>query len=78
MSSNINFDTTPQLTHAAWRKSSRTGGGSGGGGNCVEVAIRSKIVNVRDSKEPYMDTLAFSSDQWQNLIRGVKHGEFNL
>jgi uncharacterized protein DUF397 len=74
--------TTPgpmdEVAIGVWRKSSRTGSGSGGGGNCVEVAIKPKIVNIRDSKEPHTGILTFSSDQWQNLIRGVKNEEFNL
>jgi hypothetical protein len=78
MTSTINFRTTCELTCAVWRKSSRTGGGSGGGGNCVEVAVSSGIVGVRDSKDPYKSILTLSFDQWKKLIRGVKHGEFNL
>jgi hypothetical protein len=78
MASTINFGMTRELAHAVWRKSSNTGGGSGGGGNCVEVAASSRTVGIRDSKDPKKSTLAFSPDQWKSLIRGVKHGEFDL
>jgi Domain of unknown function (DUF397) len=37
-------NVTHGLTTAVWRKSSRTGSGSGGGGDCVEVAITTKLV----------------------------------
>jgi hypothetical protein len=78
MTSIINFSTTPQPAHAAWRKSSRTGGGSGGGGNCVEVAAVGDLFGVRDSKNPTKNSLLFSPHQWDNLIREVKHGELDL
>jgi hypothetical protein len=46
------------LTHAEWRKSSRSGGN---GGQCVEVACNLPgIVAVRDSKDPAGPALAFT------------------
>jgi len=78
MNSVINFGTTHQLAHTAWRKSSRTGGGSGGGGNCVEVTAADNLFGVRDSKNPTKGSLMFTSHQWGNLIRGVKNEEFDL
>jgi len=44
------------LAHAAWRKSSR----SGGGNNCVEVAKIGDVCAIRDSKEPTGPALAFA------------------
>ncbi|MEU9799473.1 DUF397 domain-containing protein [Streptomyces sp. NPDC051000] len=41
--------TIKNLTGAAWRKSSYSGGT---GGDCVEVASRPCLVAVRDSKVP--------------------------
>jgi uncharacterized protein DUF397 len=42
--------SSPDLTRAHWRKSSRSGTN---GGNCVEVATNlTAIVAVRDSKDP--------------------------
>lgn len=68
--------TTLNLTNAAWRKSSRSDNTSSG--TCVEVASFSAHVAVRDSKNPNKTNLVLSSHQWQNFIRGVKHGKFDL
>jgi hypothetical protein len=57
-----------------WRKSSE----SENAGECVEVAAFNSVVGVRDSKNPYGGVLTLSTTQWQSLIRGVKHGEFDL
>ncbi|WP_217245864.1 DUF397 domain-containing protein [Streptomyces sp. AC602_WCS936] len=48
-------------TELAWFKSSYSGGG---GGNCVEVAVRTKAVLVRDSKDTDRQALAMSRDAW--------------
>ncbi|GAA2285466.1 DUF397 domain-containing protein [Streptomyces atrovirens] len=48
-------------TELAWFKSSYSGGG---GGNCVEVAVRAEAVLVRDSKDTHSQTLAVSRDAW--------------
>jgi hypothetical protein len=37
----------PDLSDVAWRKSARSGGE---GGNCVELAITTTVIGVRDSK----------------------------
>jgi hypothetical protein len=66
--------TLANFDHAIWRKSSRSGGTS----DCVEVAMGTGAVGVRDSKHPNMGLLEFTSNQWRGLIRGVKHGEFDL
>jgi hypothetical protein len=68
--------TKPNLANVAWRKSSHSGDNSSG--TCVEVALITAHVVIRDSKNPNKGNLVFPSDQWHNLIRGVKHGEFNL
>ena len=50
-----------ELSHAAWRKSSY----SGGANNCVEVAANLPgIVAVRDSKDPFGPALTVSRRQW--------------
>nr|WP_204456791.1 DUF397 domain-containing protein [Actinokineospora baliensis] len=36
-----------------WRKSSYSGGGGQGGGNCVELAHFPTTVAIRDSKAPH-------------------------
>jgi hypothetical protein len=54
--------TTPDLSRAAWRTSTR----SGGNGNCVEVAANlSGVVAVRDSKDRTGPVLIFGHADWQ-------------
>jgi hypothetical protein len=67
------------LTGAAWRKSSYSGGN---GGACVEVAIVSGgteasggAVALRDSKNPTGPALLFTPDEWREFTRAVRHGE---
>lgn len=58
-----------------WRKSTL----SGGGDNCVEVAVAtdgSGAVGVRDSKNPKGPVLVFSSSEWAAFVDGVRLGEF--
>jgi len=52
----------PDLTHAVWRKSSRSGGG---GNECVEVTFVSGATALRDSKNPDGGTLVLPSTGWQ-------------
>jgi hypothetical protein len=58
------------LTHAQWRKSSR----SSGNGQCVEAASLGPSVAVRDSKNPDGPKLIFPSPAWAGLISKVKAG----
>lgn len=59
----------PDLTGAAWRKSTR----SNNGGDCVEVADNlSGVVGLRDSKDPAGPILAFSPTAWATFIRATK------
>ncbi|MFH8467330.1 DUF397 domain-containing protein [Streptomyces sp. NPDC017991] len=63
---------TPDLSTAAWRKSSYS---DGGGTNCVEVADgHPGLVPVRDSKAPAAQPLVFSVQSWSAFTRGVKRG----
>lgn len=64
----------PERGHAAaaWRKSSR----SSGSGNCVEFATEGDVVWLRDSRDPET-MLAFSADDWQTFLAGVKAGDFD-
>ncbi|MEU8827257.1 DUF397 domain-containing protein [Streptomyces sp. NPDC048636] len=48
-------------TERDWFKSSYSGGG---GGNCVEVAIRPDTVHIRDSKDTATGELAVSHRAW--------------
>jgi Domain of unknown function (DUF397) len=79
-----------ELTRIAWRKStySNTNGGncvevatwrkstysSTTGGNCVEVGTGSKVVAVRDSKNPDGPSLTFMPEGWRAFTRRVKAG----
>jgi hypothetical protein len=50
----------------SWRKSSYSG--SSGNGDCVEVAMGSAAVGVRDSKNTTGPTLTFPTDQWHAFL----------
>ena len=70
------------LSGAAWRKSTYSGGN---GGQCVEVAALAgnpdgppAICAVRDSKDPAGPALAFSPGQWRRFTSLVKAGRFGL
>ena len=54
-------DLLADLSAANWQKSSRSGGGQ----NCVEVALNLPgLVAVRDSKDPQGPALVFSPAEW--------------
>ncbi|MCX5287170.1 DUF397 domain-containing protein [Streptomyces sp. NBC_00183] len=60
----------PDLSTAAWRKSSYSDGGQT---NCVEVADGYPgMVPVRDSKAPASKALFFSAVSWSVFVDGVK------
>ncbi len=63
------------LTHAAWRKSTRSGPWTD---NCVEVAFVEGIIAVRDSKNPTGPALVFTPGEWDAFVGGTKDGEFDL
>lgn len=68
--------STPDLSRAVWRKSTRS---DGNGGNCVEVARNLPgIVAVRDSKNPTGPALIFTPAEWEAFLGGTKDGEFDL
>lgn len=64
------------LSGAAWRTSSYSGGN---GGQCVEVAAvpgqDSGMCAVRDSEDPGGAVLAFSFGQWRVFTAGVRAGK---
>ena len=66
------------LACSEWRKSSFSGGGDKGGGNCVEVArqLDGRIV-VRNSNHPENGALLFTRAEMDAWLRGVKAGEFD-
>ena len=62
------------LTHAVWRKSSR----SGSGNECLEVAnLTDGGRAVRDSKDPAGPTLRFTPAEWTAFTAGVRDGDFD-
>jgi hypothetical protein len=68
------------LSGAAWRKSTYSGGN---GGQCVQVAAilgpedgPDRICAVRDSTNPGGPALAFGHGQWQQFTAAVKAGSF--
>ena len=64
------------IDHAAWRKSTYSGGN---GGDCVEVARSLPgIVAVRDSKDPRGPVLTFAPAEWAAFTAGVKSGQLDL
>ena len=70
------------LSGAAWRKSSYSGGN---GGQCVEVVAITdnedgtiKVCVVRDSKSYRGPVLAFGSEQWRRFTASVKAGRLGL
>jgi len=62
------------LAHAAWRKSSR----SGGGNNCAEVAKIGDVCAIRDSKDPTGPALAFADAEWKSFTADVEDGKLDL
>ncbi|MQA85622.1 MAG: DUF397 domain-containing protein [Streptosporangiales bacterium] len=63
------------LSRAEWRKSRRS---NGTGGACVEVAAVSRVIAVRDSKNPDGPKLTFTPESWDAFLNGVKRGEHDL
>ena len=58
------------LSAAAWRTSTRSGGN---GGQCVEVARNLPgIVAVRDSKDPDGPALVFSRADWAAFLAALR------
>ncbi|SFS41320.1 DUF397 domain-containing protein [Saccharopolyspora flava] len=56
------------LFDAAWQKSSHSSDNS----YCVEVAVTTELVGVRDTKDRSGGTLAFSRERWQDFVFGLR------
>ena len=64
----------PDLSRAAWRKSSR----SGAEHNCVELArTDGNNIAIRDSKNPHQAALLFDRVGWSDFARQAKRGTFD-
>jgi len=62
------------LTHAVWRKSSR----SGGGNECVEVAqLADGDHAIRDSKNPTGPALRCTPAAWATFTTSIHTGDFD-
>ena len=67
--------TTREKFPVSWRRSSQCVGST----TCVEVAPSgSDTVGVRDAKDPHGPAFWFSSDQWQDFVKGVRSGEWEV
>lgn len=62
------------LSHAAWRKSRRSGSEE----NCVEVANLPGIVAVRDSKNPDGGEIIVSRAAWRAVADRIRSGQLDL
>jgi hypothetical protein len=62
------------MSESGWVKSSL----SFANGNCVEVrALPGGQVEVRNSRFPDRDRLAFTPGEWEAFLAGVRAGEFD-
>ncbi|APU14736.1 MULTISPECIES: DUF397 domain-containing protein [Actinoalloteichus] len=63
---------------AHWRKSSFSGGGGPGNGNCIEVAaFPDGSIALRDSKNPAGGVICFSGTEVSDWITSIKAGRFD-
>lgn len=60
-----------------WVRSSRCAAGACVEVTTVRVADTVTQVLVRDSKNPHREPLAFTQEEWDAFIAGVKGGEFD-
>ena len=60
------------LSRATWRKSSLSATNG-----CVEVALDTAEVAVRDSKDRSGPVLLFTAHEWDAFLAGVRDGEFD-
>ncbi len=66
------------LACANWRKSSFSGGGGMGGGNCVQVtSLEDGRIAVRNSNHPEKGAVLFTRAEMDAWIKGLKAGEFD-
>ncbi|RKS79380.1 uncharacterized protein DUF397 [Actinomadura pelletieri DSM 43383] len=61
-----------------WRKSSRSGGGGGTMGDCVELASMNGKIGIRDSKSPHSGHLMVGRVALRDLVNEIKAGDLDL
>ncbi|GAA2072487.1 DUF397 domain-containing protein [Actinomadura alba] len=61
-----------------WRKSTRSGSGSAGGQECVEVARLRDGLGLRDSKDQGAGHLTVSPDAFADLLGRIRAGHLDL
>ena len=62
----------PSLPDIPWRTALKSSGGG-----CVQVARRSGLVMVADSKHPGGPALSYTIQEWDAFLDGAKRGEFD-
>ncbi|MER5969863.1 DUF397 domain-containing protein [Streptomyces sp. NPDC002055] len=62
---------THRTDNPQWIKSSHSGSE---GGDCVEVAIDTGTIQVRDSKNPHGPALTLTPEAWTDFIRFASRG----
>ena len=69
---------TDLLAHADWRKSSYSGSGGTGGGNCIEIApLADGTIALRNSKHPEAGTLVLTRAEMHAWIKSCKAVEYD-
>ncbi|MEV5568627.1 DUF397 domain-containing protein [Spirillospora sp. NPDC052269] len=63
------------MTASRWRKSSYSGTGTAGGQDCVEVALVSRMVGLRDSKASASGHLSLDSTSFAALAERLRRDE---
>lgn len=70
--------TGESFQHIEWRKSSFSGAGGSGSGNCVEAAaFPDGRVAIRNSNAPEAGALLLTRAEMAAWIDGIKAGEFD-
>ena len=62
-----------EITAPKWKKSSRCASAT-----CVEVAKIGDGYLIRDSKNPDVAPLSFTTEEWSAFVAGVRAGEFRF
>ncbi|MBB5154203.1 DUF397 domain-containing protein [Saccharopolyspora phatthalungensis] len=62
------FHASTHLSKASWRKSRRSASNT----HCVEVAVTTGAVGIRDTKDRDGGTLVFTPTQWTSFTASLK------